>query len=53
MLLALVLIPVVFYTYNGVIAPFSDWINVIIFFIPTAIAYVYEKLKFDRNRNTC
>ncbi len=41
-LLGLVLIPVIFYTYNGVIGQSPDWINVIIFFISASIAYIYE-----------
>jgi hypothetical protein len=41
-LLGLVLIPVIFYTYNGVIGKSPDWINIAIFFISAAIAYIYE-----------
>lgn len=40
--LGLVLIPVIFYTYNGVIGKSPDWINIAIFFISAAIAYIYE-----------
>lgn len=41
-LLGLALIPVLFYTYNGVIGKSPDWLNIAIFFISAAIAYVYE-----------
>ena len=41
-LLGLGLIPVIFYTYNGVIGHSPDWINIAIFFIAAAIAYIYE-----------
>ena len=41
-LLGLTLIPVLFYTYNGVIGRSPDWINIAIFFLSTAIAYLYE-----------
>ena len=41
-LLGLTLIPVIFYTYNGVIGRSPDWINIAIFFLSTAIAYLYE-----------
>lgn len=41
-LLGLGLIPVLFYTYNGVIGKSPDWINIAIFFIAAAIAYIYE-----------
>ena len=41
-LLGLVLIPVIFYTYNGVIGPSPDWVNITIFFISAATVYLYE-----------
>ena len=41
-LLGLSLIPVLFYTYNGVVGRSPDWINIAIFFISAAIAYLYE-----------
>ena len=41
-LLGLTLIPVLFYTYNGVIGKSPDFINIIIFFIAAASAYIYE-----------
>ena len=41
-LLGLVLIPVIFYTYNGVIGKSPDWINIAIFFVSAAIVYIYE-----------
>ena len=41
-LIGLGLIPVFFYTYNGVIGKSPDWINITIFFISAAISYLYE-----------
>ena len=41
-LLGLGLIPVIFYTCNGVIGQSPDWFNIAIFFISAAIAYIYE-----------
>ena len=41
-LLGLALIPTLFYTYNGVIGRSPDWLNIAIFFISAAIAYIYE-----------
>ena len=41
-LAGLLLIPVLFYTYNGVIGRSPDWINIAIFFVSAAVAYVYE-----------
>ena len=45
-LLGLVLIPVIYYTYNGVIGRSPDWINIAIFFIAAAITYLYETRQF-------
>ena len=52
-LLGLVLIPVLFYTYNGVIGHSPDWINIAIFFISAAIAYLYETKLFKDETLTC
>ena len=41
-LLGLTLIPVLFYTYNGAIGRSPDWINIVIFFVSAAVAYLYE-----------
>ena len=35
-------IPLLFYTYNGMIGRSPDWINIAIFFISAAVAYRYE-----------
>jgi len=52
-LLGLGLIPVIFYTYNGVIGKSPDWINIAIFFIAAAIAYVYETRQFNNGKTAC
>ena len=52
-LLGLILIPILFYTYNGVIGKSPDWINIVIFFISAAIAYVYETRQFNRGDVPC
>lgn len=52
-LLGLVLIPVLFYTYNGVVGKSPDWLNIAIFFIAAAIAYLYETQLFKREGSTC
>jgi len=46
-LLGLLLIPILFYTYNGVIGSSPDWINIAIFFISAAVAYIYEARLFN------
>ena len=45
-LLGILLIPVIFYTYNGVIGKSPDWINIAIFFVSATIAYLYEARLF-------
>ena len=52
-LLGFVLIPVIFYTYNGVIGKSPDWINIAIFFVSAAIAYIYEARLFNTEAMRC
>ena len=52
-LLGLILIPVIFYTYNGVINKSPDWINIAIFFISAAIAYIYQTRLFKTEKTRC
>ena len=52
-LLGLLLIPVLFYTYNGVIGKSPDWVNITIFFLSAAIAYAYESRWFRRATFSC
>ena len=48
-LLGLWLIPIFYYTYNGIIGKSSNWINITIFFLSAAIAYAYEAVKLNNN----
>ncbi len=43
-------IPVLFYTYNGVIGRSPDWLNITIFFIATALAFLLESRLFRDER---
>ena len=52
-LIGLALIPVLFYTYNGVIGKSPDWVNIAIFFVSAAIAYIYETRLFLSERIRC
>ena len=52
-LLGLVMIPVLFYTYNGVIGKSPDFINIIIFFVSAGIAYLYEAQLFKEEKLRC
>ena len=52
-LLGLGLIPIIFYTYNGVIGKSPDWINIAIFFVSAAAVYVYETKELSRQSREC
>jgi hypothetical protein len=49
----LILIPTLFYTYNGVIGKSPDWINIAIFFISAASAYIHETRQFNEKIIVC
>jgi hypothetical protein len=52
-LLGIGLIPIIFYTYNGVIGRSPDWINIAIFFLSAALAYLYETRQFNKESASC
>lgn len=52
-LLGLVSIPALFYTYNGVVGKSPDWINIAIFFVSASLAYVYETRLFNSEKTIC
>ena len=52
-LLGLVLIPVLFYTYNGVFGKSPDWINIAIFYISALLVYLFEWWAFKQDRLPC
>ena len=52
-LMGLILIPVIFYTFNGVIGKSPDWINIAIFFISALIAYLFETKLFISHKDEC
>jgi hypothetical protein len=43
----------IFYTYNGIIGKSPDFINISIFFISAAIAYIYETKCFRNKKIFC
>ena len=47
-LLGLVLIPVLFYTYNGAIGKSPDWLNIGIYFAAAALAFLAETRLFRK-----
>ncbi len=52
-LLGLLLIPVMFYTVRGIFGTTPDWVNIAIFFISVAVAFIYETRKFKANTIPC
>ena len=46
------LIPVLFYTYNGAFGTSPDWVNVLIFFISAAAAYALETWCFLKDEKS-
>ena len=52
-LLGLGSIPIIFYTYNGAVGKSPDWINIAIFFVSAAIAYVYEAKRLKNENTRC
>ena len=52
-LLGLTLIPVLFYTYNGIFGKSSHWINIAIFYISAALVFLFERRAFQTNRLPC
>ena len=51
-MIALILIPVIYYTYTGILGLSADWFNIAIFFISAGIAYRSEAIRFQ-NRRIC
>ncbi len=52
-LLGLLLIPVIFYTLRGVFGSTPDRINIAIFFVAGALAYLYENTLFKKGSKPC
>ena len=52
-LVGLILIPVLFYTYRGVFGTSPDIVNIAIFFAAAAFAYWVETLLFKQARGLC
>ena len=52
-LLGLLLIPVLFYTFNGVFGKSPDWINIAIFYISAAFVFLFEWWAFKKDWLPC
>ena len=51
--LGLLLIPVLFYTYNGAVGKSPDWLNISFFFLSAAGAYFYVWRRFQKAERGC
>lgn len=49
-LLAMLLIPVLYYTYTGIIGKSFDWLNIVVFFATAAVSYFIETRMFLSER---
>ena len=52
-LLGLMLIPVLFYTYNGVFGKSPNWINIAIFYITALLVFLFEWWAFKNDHLQC
>ena len=52
-LLALMLIPTIYYLYTGALGISADWFNITIFFLAAAAAYRHETKLFEEDRLGC
>lgn len=52
-ILGMLLIPLIFYAYNGIIGKSPSWFNIAIFFISAAVAYIYETRLFYEENIIC
>ena len=51
--LGLVLIPVLYYTINGIFGMTPDWVNIAIFFVTVASVYLMETRLLNQNSINC
>ena len=52
-LLGLLLIPVLFYTYHGMFGKSPDWINIALFYITALLVFLFEWLVFKNDLLYC
>ena len=52
-LAGLISIPVLFYTYNGAFGKSPDWLNITMFFISAAFAFILETVLFRKGGLKC
>lgn len=52
-LTGLLLIPMIYYTYTGILGINADWFNIVIFFIAAGVTYFIETLLFKQTFLPC
>lgn len=52
-LLGLMLIPVLYYTYTGIFGISIDWLNITIFFLSAGLAFLVENKLFQKENGCC
>ncbi len=52
-LLGIGLIPVIFYTLRGIFGDTPDWVNIAIFFVAAAVAFLWETRQFQKGSMPC
>ena len=52
-LLALILVPVLYYSYTGIFGTQIDWINIAIFFLASASSYLFETWLLEKEGCNC
>ncbi|MBR2938181.1 MAG: hypothetical protein IKB80_06810 [Oscillospiraceae bacterium] len=53
MLVGLVVIPVIYYTYTGILGVSADWFNIAIFFLAAGMAFYLETKLFEKQHAYC
>lgn len=52
-LFGIIMIPVLYYTYTGILGVSKDWVNIIIFFVVAAATYLLETWLFKNVNALC
>ena len=53
MVLGIIIVPVLYYTINGIFGTTPDWVNIAIFFVAVAICYVLETFHLENGHINC
>ena len=53
MVLGIIIVPVLYYTINGIFGTTPDWVNIAIFFVSVAICYILETFHLENEHINC